>query len=122
MADRRHRQRWTERRAKGLCGDCGQVPSERYSRCTLCRQFVNEYRKRWLRRGAASRINKTRRARYQVDAAFREQARARARQFWADNHEAGKARNRAYYLAHREVLIAKQRERDARRKAMTKAA
>jgi hypothetical protein len=64
MPDPHHKDRWAWRRAHGLCGECGVVPSEKFSRCPLCRQFISETRKRWWRGGAKWSINRKRREQY----------------------------------------------------------
>lgn len=64
MPDRYCKERWEARIAAGLCGECGKVPVTKYSRCTLCRQFTSEYRKRWWHGRAKWRINKKRREQY----------------------------------------------------------
>lgn len=101
-----HQRRWADRRAKGLCGECGQVPSEMFSRCTLCRQFINDSRKRWWRRGAGRRLNRQKREAYAQDASV---FKARAREYRHANPEKDRARNRAYYRAKRDWLLARQR-------------
>ena len=58
------KKQWDKRLAQGLCGECGKVPVERFKRCQLCREFVNEYRQGWWRGRAKWRINAKRRQQY----------------------------------------------------------
>lgn len=100
-----HKALWAERRAKGLCGECGHVPSK-LSRCSLCRQFVNEARRKWWRRGAGRRLNRLKREAYaQNPELFKE----RAKRYREENPEKELSRNRQYYLAHQEEAKAKAR-------------
>lgn len=59
-----HPAAWAERRAQGLCGECGVIESHRYSRCSYCREVISEQRKRWWRTRAKWIINAKRRQQY----------------------------------------------------------
>lgn len=93
MPDRLKRQRWAARRANGLCGECGVVPSVRYARCDFCRAIVNEQRtKRYRQNKTKGRA--IRRAEYRRNP---ELYRAAARQWYADNRDKELARLRRRY-------------------------
>lgn len=81
----RAQERWAARRAKGLCGQCGVVPSVKFSRCDLCRGFVNEQRKRWYHRPKVHSHECQKRAVYREQ--NRELLRQRQRNWYWDNHE-----------------------------------
>jgi hypothetical protein len=100
--------RWAQRRAAGLCGDCGVVPTTRFSRCTLCRQFLNEKRRAWWKRGGGQHVNRLKREAYAKNP---EPFRARAKAFQGANRETECARHRAYYAAHRNEMKAKEKAR-----------
>jgi hypothetical protein len=119
MPDTLKRARWKARRDKGLCGECGVVPSAVLSRCTLCRQFINEWRKKWWRRGAGRRLNRLKREAY---ARNPEPFKQDALSFRRENRDAENARHRAYYRAHRDEMRAKARARYLRLKALKKSA
>jgi hypothetical protein len=95
-----HQRRWAERRAQGLCGQCGVVPSAKFSRCNLCRGFINEWRKGWYHRPQVKSRELKKRAAYR--STHRDLLRARQRQWHRDNRDKALAGMREYYSRHRE--------------------
>ena len=114
---------WAKRRALGLCGECGQVPSERFSRCHLCREFHAERLRSWWRNGgwrsARNRINKRRRERYASDPKYRQARIDRYHALSEAEREKERERKRpyhrgrdtrAYYWKNRDRMLAKSAE------------
>lgn len=108
---------WAERRAKGLCGQCGYVESKRFSRCDLCREHINEVRGKWWRGGAKWAINHKQRQRKKEDPEFREHINARQRQWHKDNREKALAGMRRWYLANHERALKYFRDRYYQKKS-----